>query len=114
MPDGNINQATWLAIFGAVGGAGVVGKFGEHLFGRRKRKIEEKQTLQEMVDKRLALLLDADDKRLTQMSAAIDDQSAKIDRLDKTVQLLAGHIISLERILKASNIEVPPRPVFAM
>lgn len=114
MSDTGLNQSTWLAIFGALGGAGIIGKTLEHLFSRRKRAVDEKKDLQSLVDDRLKILLDADEQRLSQMSAAINDQSLRINRLENVIQQLAGHITALESILRASRIDVPPRPAFEL
>ena len=104
------DPATLAEIGAAVGGAGIVGKFWDSLFSWWKTGHEHEKNLQTIVDERLKLLLDADDKRLSQMSAAIDGQSAKIDRLEGTVQTLVSHISALEAILRDRQIAVPPRP----
>lgn len=124
----SLNQTTILALFGAMGGAGLVGRFWEHIFSWRKRATDEKQTLQQMVDSRLSLLIQADQERLNQMSAALEnqshliqtlqeqtsDQSTKIDGLEHVIKQLVAHIASLERMMRLAQIEPPPRPALAV
>ena len=115
------NEGDWgtqaPTLIAALGLGGVIGKVVDWLLGRGT-------SLQKLVDARIALILDADKKRMEQMSDALDDQarrmedqsrrieeqSGKIDDLQASIATLVGHISSLEDLLRAAQIKIPPRP----
>lgn len=108
------DPATIAEIGGALGGAGLIGKFWDNLFTWWGKGPERHKDLQTIIDDRLKILLEADEKRLAQMSDAIDSQSSKIDRLEGAVQKLVSHIAALEGILRERSIDVPPRPALEL
>ena len=115
------NEGEWgsqaPALIAALGLGGVLGKVADWWLGRGT-------SLQKLVDARIALILQADQNRLEQMSGALgeqaarledqsrrlEDQSVKIDDLQASITTLVGHIASLEDLLRTAQIKVPPRP----
>lgn len=58
-----------------------------------------------------AELLKADADRMNQMSDALEENGRKFDQLRASVETLVRHVLTLEQMLEAAGVPVPPRPV---
>src|SRR5574337_2025573 len=84
MADGGIgsDQAAWIAVFTAVGGAGFIGKFWDHIFGGRavmeKTRAEAMKALSDMFDAKTKTLIDGYEKRVSDLTDEIHNLRAEI------------------------------------
>jgi hypothetical protein len=108
---------SWLAAFGILGGAGVVGKAWDYFFNRHERRLEVQKKIQEMIDARIKIVIDEQRNMMNDLRDEVEKQSTKNDRLESKVDalhaaidLLTSHVSTLEDALRAKKLPVPPRP----
>ena len=93
---GGLNQepATWLAIFTAVGGAGMLGKFWDHLFHGRaeteKTRAETAKAFQDVLDAKIQRLIEGYENRISELTAEVHNLRAEVIALRKALDTRGG------------------------